>query len=280
MPPSKLPLTHFLCLPLVTETSKPQLQASLRDFTSELLGAVNDDTAAVIPEKAIRPVGTLHLTLGVMSLTSPERVDGAMGLLEQIDLQHMLREAGTETSQPAPTPLDVSQIEAKGTDLISPLMVTLSSLASMHTPRSTSLLYAIPMDTSHRVLPFCLSLRDTFLEAGFLLPDERPLLLHATILNTIYATDRRSRGTANRRGQGLGEGDPSQNASGSRGHGRKRGKLNMDATNIIQRYDGYEWAKDFRIEKVAICKMGAKKSIGQDGIPVEEYEQVASRPLP
>ncbi|KAI9783044.1 MAG: hypothetical protein M1835_003892 [Candelina submexicana] len=277
MPHMKPPLTHFLCLPLVTEASKPQLQASLRKFSSEVLDAAGDDTAVVIPEKAIRPVGTLHLTLGVMSLMSTERVERASKLLEQVDLLQMLRKADMRTSQPdagSDPAGHASQDEAKGSDLVSPLMVTLSSLVSMHAPKRTSILYANPTDTSNRIQPFCMSLRETFEQAGFLAADDRPLLLHATVMNTIYATDRRSRGP-NRRGKGLGN-----RGSSERGHGMKKGKLTIDAAELIHRYKGYEWAKGFRIEKVAICKMGAKKSIDQDGNAVEEYEEITSRSLP
>ncbi len=284
MAPLKLPLTHFLCLPLVTEISKPQLQSSLRKFTSEILGARNnEDTANIIPEKAIRPIGTLHLTLGVMSLTSPERVDGAWKLLEEIDLLRILREAGAQnpqlTSAQADGGANGSQKQVAGSGPVSPLMVTLSSLTSMHSPSSTSILYASPTDTSNRVLPFCLDLREKFMQAGFLLPDNRPLLLHVTIMNTIYATDRRSRGKTHG-GKRWDRGGSSQNATGERGHGLKKGKLTIDATDIIQNYENYEWATDVKIEKVAICKMGAKKSVDQDGNMVEEYEEVTSKPLP
>ncbi|KAI9697287.1 MAG: hypothetical protein M1836_004851 [Candelina mexicana] len=264
------------------KASKPQLQASLRKFSSEVLDAAGDDTAVVIPEKAIRPVGTLHLTLGVMSLMSAERVDRASELLEQVDLLQMLRKADMQTSQPdakSDPAGHASQDEAAGSDLVSPLMVTLSSLNSMHAPKRTSILYANPTDTSNRVQPFCMSLRETFEQAGFLLADDRPLLLHATIMNTIYATDRRSCGPT-RRGKGLDNRGASEITDGERGHGMKKKKLTIDAAELIQKYKGYEWAKDFRIEKVAICKMGAKRSIDQDGNAVEEYEEVTGRALP
>lgn len=40
------------------------------------------------------------------------------------------------------------------------------------------------------------------------------------------------------------------------------------------------WAKDFPIEKLAICKMGAKKIIGgNEEIVGEEYEETASIPF-
>jgi AKAP7 2'5' RNA ligase-like domain len=100
------PLTHFLCIPLVTETSKPQLGASLRQFqesvsTKFLDGLPVDSTprefgtpprAPLISPKAIRPVGTIHFTLGVMSLENENRVQEAVDYLESLDLSNMAME--------------------------------------------------------------------------------------------------------------------------------------------------------------------------------------------
>ena len=85
-------------------------------------------------------------------------------------------------------------------------------------------------------------------------PDDRPLKLHATIVNTIYAK------SGGRLGQGL---------------------LRFDATEFVERFKDSVWAEDIRIEKIAICKMGAKKLFTPDGkIVGEEYEMVASVDLP
>jgi hypothetical protein len=99
----KIPLTHFLCLPLVTEISNPQLEASLREFrgsvaTKYLDGLPADDAplgfgqaprAPLIPPKAIRPIGTIHFTLGVMSLESEEKVDEAVEYLQGLNLKNL-----------------------------------------------------------------------------------------------------------------------------------------------------------------------------------------------
>ena len=68
------------------------------------------------------------------------------------------------------------------------------------------------------------------MDAGFLVKDERPLLLHATLVNTIYVPGVR----------------------GSRG----------DARDVLGRYEDTVWGRG-RVEKVVICRMGAKKR--QDG---------------
>lgn len=103
------PLTHFLCLPLVTNISKPQFEASIHQFqqllsTKFLDGLPADDTprefgqaprAPWIPPKAIRPVGTIHFTLGVMSLDTDDRVQQAVEYLKSLDLKTMAAEEGS-----------------------------------------------------------------------------------------------------------------------------------------------------------------------------------------
>lgn len=87
--------------------------------------------------------------------------------------------------------------------------------------------------------------------------DTRPLLLHATIVNTIYAKGARG----------------SKNGQSSRGKPHK-GKITFDATSVLEEYKDYVWMKDVRIEKVAICKMGAKKLVDEEGKETGDEEYV------
>lgn len=72
--------------------------------------------------------------------------------------------------------------------------------------------------------------------------DDRGLLLHATIINTIYVKG---------------------------GRGKKGPKLTIDARDIIDRYDDYVWVEDMAVDKIAICRMGAKQV---EGVDDQEYE--------
>ncbi|KAL2056797.1 hypothetical protein ABVK25_003192 [Lepraria finkii] len=217
MPP-KPQLTHFLCLPLITATSRPQFQAALQRFTSEV-AAPNEAGEAQLPPKAIRPVGALHLTLGVMSLLTPERLDAACTMLREFEITDLLRTC----SDSFPATLST---------------VTFSGLHAMQSPTRTSSLYTAPTVSATPLLPFCATLRQAFIDAGFLVPEDRQMKLHATIVNTIYAREAKS---------------------GKKRWGKGRGKL--DARELIEKYKDFEWAKDFRIEKVAICEMGAKNIV-------------------
>ncbi len=113
----KPPLTHFLCLPLLSPTSIPQLKASLaylKSVIGALQPAIEDadasagvggqtrppQTRPLVPAAAFRPLGTLHLTLGVMNLRDPVRLPGALQLLEDLDLQALLSGVSVGKSSP------------------------------------------------------------------------------------------------------------------------------------------------------------------------------------
>lgn len=282
--PKKPPLTHFLCLPLVTASSKPQLEASLQSFRDDVSpnesthtneantapeGSTNasNQTATRIHPKAIRPVGVLHCTLGVMSLNE-EQLNEAITLLKSIDIEHLLSTATASSPEPPNTqPTNQTDPPSSLSTPISPpptnpkpLQIDLKSLTSMHSPQSTSILYTAPTDPSSRLHPFCLSLQSLFRAHDLLVPDSRPLKLHATLVNTIYAKGR---------GRGSGHG-PDANAP-----------LKFDARGLLERYEGCVWAEGVLLDRVAICEMGAKKVVGEGGeVLGEEYVEVASVALP
>ena len=106
----KPPLTHFLCLPLITSTSKPQLEASIASFRENHViaserpqqTASENGVTRIIHPKAIRPVGSMHCTLGVMSLDQ-DRLQKAIKLLESLDItQLLLLSSETHTLPPPP----------------------------------------------------------------------------------------------------------------------------------------------------------------------------------
>lgn len=231
-PQLKPPLTHFLCIPLVNDTSQPVLTASLRRFREEASSLVRAkaeeadiedasrgakvDTERLLEvlekdERAVRPVGTLHLTLGVMSLSAeqtastdagqkeegdgstqdvdakPKTLSNAQALLESLDVTPLI--AGPTPSTRASEEADANAASTAQPSSPPPLSVILKGLRSMHAPAKTSFLYTSPTDATDRLQPFCQTLKDAFVEKGLMLDEKRKgkLKLHATVLNTIYA---------------------------------------------------------------------------------------------
>lgn len=44
----------------------------------------------------------------------------------------------------------------------------------------------------------------------------------------------------------------------------------------MERYEGWEWARDVRIEKVTICEMGARDVLEGGEVVDQVYREVAS----
>ena len=290
----KPPLTHFLCLPLISSTSKPQLEASIASFREHVSSENPQGTASengvtrVIHPKAIRPVGAMHCTLGVMSLDH-DRLDKAIELLQTLNITQLLSTNAADAPPLSPTtttttttvhPGDITPKEpstdkdarrislrrpvsppaeraSRATTTGDPLTIDLTGLVSMHVPEKTSIVYIEPRDSSERLYTFCLALQDIFKREGFFVPDDRELKLHATLVNTIYAKGRKSQG-----------------------HGsRANAPMKIDARALLNKYADFVWAKDVVLDRIAICEMGAKKRIENGDVVGEEYTEVASVPL-
>lgn len=253
MPPKTPPprLTHFVCIPLVTPASRPQLQASLDAFRQSVTNKSTPENPDGIPERAIRPVGTLHLTLGVMSLLTKERVDGAIACLKSLDLRALLAAVGE------PLRDDHNETAQKPLERSKQLKITLKGLTSMHDPSQTSVLYASPIDTHGTLQAVSQAIRDRFIKNGYMIAENRPLLLHATILNTVYVPGVR-------------------NQSGTGGHGKKKARLVINSKTLLDDWEDYEWMSDVEVEKIALCRMGARKVQGGDG---DDEEYIVERAL-
>lgn len=298
--PNKPQLTHFLCLPLVNAGSRPQLEKSLEGFKKEL------EKEGVVPLKAVRPVGTLHLTLGVMAL-DVVGVEGVERCLNEVDFRGLL---GDSTSIPAegdrkPTEVAISVTDkqhSRSTQDIEPISIDLKGLVPMQPHEKISILYAEPIDATSRLYSFASALRDHFADRGFLIEDSRPLKLHATIINTIYAKakghparKRAPQPSKSESAADMHDGEESalspeneqttpltarsEIPDRSEGHGpNAKSLLKFDARELIAQYKDFVWAENVSIEKVQICKMGAKKILNEDGdVVAEEYEEVHGR---
>lgn len=225
----------------------------------------------------------MHCTLGVMSLDQ-DRLDKAIKLLQSLDITQLLRSTNAADTPPGTSTVDQQQEiitpkeplakderpislrrpvsppsaeRASRAATSDPLTIDLKGLVSMHVPEKTSIVYIEPCDSSERLYPFCLALQEIFKREGILVPDDRKLKLHATLVNTIYAKGRKSQG-----------------------HGSKaNAPMKIDARALLDKYADFVWAKDVVLDRIAICEMGAKKRIENGEVVGEEYTEVASVPL-
>ncbi|KAL4891963.1 AKAP7 2'5' RNA ligase-like domain-containing protein [Aspergillus ambiguus] len=390
------PLTHFLCLPLVNSVSLPQLESSIASFKATMSSCFQPDENGsptlqpLIPDGAIRPVGTLHLTLGVMSLPTKERLDEALRFFQSLDFASILSEAGNIAKKRGHGTTGALPSNDGPNMSNRPFTISLESLHALPKARSATVLHAAPVDPTSRLYPFCELLRDRFLEAGFLQgevkhdksrdggqkpedkvstgsetvgrteapvdessleemqadvagqpvrasattnsgkPKARRLLLHATVVNTIYIKGRRQKSGhqkgKNRRAQysfdardilahykdyyvdsdrttprnslgnitgqaekeipsGGKESTSEDTGSSSKGSVEKRPGTISDQQADDRSHNPFIWAKDFPLDSVCICEMGAKKldpAGDRDGMNArlgEKYTVVAKRRL-
>lgn len=312
------PLTHFLCVPLVTPTSKKSLEVSLGQFSNgvtqqdrnildtkdpEARTASNKDLQVIHP-RTVRPVGALHLTLGVMSLNN-EKLTEATDYLTGVDV-HDLIERTTHSSAKAlksvsqmHTSDEAPAIERELTPPVTeqdegPLEIRLQGVQSMHAAHKTSILYVAPTDATDRLYPFCVALQKLFRDEGFLVEDSRPLKLHATVVNTIYAKPRKqqtrskndartSENTELPKDTTAGDRVPNDDNAGSSNRGINAGASSrtIDATAILEAYKDFVWADRIVLDRISICEMGAEKVFDNEGKEIgAEYTEVASVSLP
>lgn len=235
--------THFLCIPL----SSTQLRRSLASFAAD----VTSIQSFALPPDAIRPAGTLHLTLGVMSLPRPDQVEQALTLLRQIQVKDIVSEARSSGTHAAThtTATNADAASAAGTGSgpqpgSGKIIISIKGLHAMQTPSRTTVLYAPPVDSEGGMLyEVCKSIKRRFTDSGLMIDEGRALLLHTTVVNTRYV-----------KGSG-------------RGSNGKR--MELDARDILSKYEDYEWADGVEVSRLALCKMGAKKD-GDDAFYEEE----------
>ena len=120
--------THYLNIPVVTPSSRLQLQASFAHFERE--------TASIFPEGAVLNPGWFNLGLGRLRLKSEERIDACSRHLHRLDLGEMLRDAAVAATGGPPNFGDIPYIGnvptfgvATTVDL-SPLKVDVSGIFS------------------------------------------------------------------------------------------------------------------------------------------------------
>ncbi|KAG9624239.1 hypothetical protein KCV04_g12645, partial [Aureobasidium melanogenum] len=173
---------------------------------------------------------------------------------------------------------------------------SLESLEPMQSPSKTSILYIRPQDPTNRLQILCQALRKIFTDAGLLVPDTRPLKLHATIVNTIYIKGRKKKSRASEKArqptteesskdqtteettpQASTQNQGLQANEASSGHGPSaKSSLYINATSLLSTYKNHVWASDIPVERIAICEMGVKKQLSSTGEVIgEAYKEVA-----
>lgn len=153
--------THFIDLPVVTPASRPRV----RSFLESLMKLPAPDS---LPAEGIRPMDTLHLRIGALSLSGDKAFEYPKALLQRLDLKRILRAAGdcamdgqrfdlrrcwSDHNGSAPTAVR----SASSHNIVAPLQVNVGGLFGDF--GSTYELETKIINVSHRSEPFCRSIR-------------------------------------------------------------------------------------------------------------------------
>ena len=253
-------LTHFLCIPLVTASLRPQLMRSM--------GILRDSPASgQVPLQAFVPVDTLSMSLRIMmSLPTPDRFARAEKLLQSLDLNPLTR----ELSKPS---LRVRSIKERFSDVEKTL--SLSPVASMNQPLplrvTLSGLVANPVrnqdimartfvakchDPTFRLNHLCNNLAIIFEAAGLYNPSlSRRLqkllglpLSGVCLIQTSLIPSSKLVPSRHQPGRLKGEERPE-----------------VDSQELVRTFKDFVWADNIRLERLSICRLGFRKRISQQG---------------
>ncbi|KAK9456247.1 kinase A anchor protein [Dipodascopsis uninucleata] len=231
---SRSQLTHFLCIPL----KSPQLATALLDMRNDILA----DRRFDVPKRAFRPAETIHFTLGVMSLSDRKNLQRACDALREIEMPSH------------------------------PLFTGLAGLTAFEgsSKQNANVLFAKPTGPDVQTLQeFSNKVRRKFIDMGLVLEDtpkrtqiSTEVVLHATIINTIYAISNVKI-------------EQAPDANGERKNKIKQIRPKIDARIMLDKYADYKFMDPTHLERLEICKMGERKLAEGGG-----YEMVAFVDLP
>ena len=270
-----LNITHFICIPLATASSKPRLQKSLEFFRTH-------PAAARIPSKALYPIDTLHLNLQIaMSLPTPDRLANAKTLLETLHLGSLTRELSKPSLRQRSVQEMFSELErslslpsASPTHEPFPLRLTLSGLsASIGNDHKARNLRAQCHDPTSRVRHLSHNLGIIFAAAGL------------NDLNAMIANDRilfKSIGlpTPHVRLMNLTLIQSPELVPSRRWPGRLTQKRHpgIESQELVRDFKDFVWADNIILEKLSLCRLGLLQGIRRAG-PYAQLTEVCSVPL-
>ena len=169
----RLGITHFLCIPLATSTSRPMISDVYRKI-------MHDPASSNIPKPCFKYPEQLHVNLGNLRLDTPQRLDQALTLLRSLDIQSILHDTFySSTSYTRSTTKTISSSN-------SILDVSLKGIhPDPRQPRNSKesfTLYASVFDKSGLLPRVCVAIYQAFSDANLVSCDPDPGLLSRRLL--------------------------------------------------------------------------------------------------
>lgn len=260
-------LTHFICIPLVTASSRPQLTRSL--------GLLRDSpVSGNVPLRAFVPIDTLKMSVKItMSLPTPDRFAMAEKLLQSLDLNSLTRELSKpslrersikERFADLKKSLSLSPVASMNQPL--PLRVTLSGLIASPTGYHDIMahtFYAQCHDPTFRVNHLCNNLAIIFEAAGLYNPSSSYRIQKSVgfALSGVCLIQ-----------TGLIPSSEFVPARRQPGKLQRSKSLKIDSRDLVRTFKEFVWADNIRLERLSICQLGFHKRARQQGLDAQLLE--------
>lgn len=256
--------THYLNIPLATQSSRPQLRASFTHFERE--------TSRTIPKGSVLNPDFANLMLARLKLKSQNQIDACTKHLHGLDMHEMLRIAAVNATRGPPNFTSLPYYEEVPLSLGVATTVDNSALkvdiSGIHSPTldpsHTSTLCTSILDRTHRLQHFKHLLLESLSRAGFLATAfHGRMSIVQTILTTGWLSGR-SYNPKTRRWTNPG----------------RRKAPTFDASDLIRNWNGFVWATDVQLEKICVIPLGYAEKLPSGGARQKQMKEIDRIPLP
>lgn len=257
-------LTHFLRIPFATSISTPQLQQSI-------LQVARDPIAAALPQAAWSYPSQVHFAITSLSLKSPDRVNAAVQLLQELDMPQIADHIATSFPKNHPVQPAVKDISIREEEALvsgQAPVVALQGLQEVRRmanyPQATKDLHCHVKENKPFLAHFRSLVRVELEKAGFVpvSPLEPSGIVACTLMYTKYLRTSVWLGKPVLKGKTC------------------RLQPNFDASDLHIKYENFPWTTDFPLEKLCITEFGLKDFLKDGKVVGTGYRDIACVPLP
>ncbi len=277
-------LTHFIAIPLLSPVSRPQ-------FRNSITRLLDDPSAATVPRHDIRPLGTLHIGLGAMSLTTPERFAKSTEILRNVNFKSILKVAARGSKEgiafdaerisqegSSPTMTHVGSAPRNG---VAPVSVSLRGLHCGRIGAEADALFlgTNVVDLTHRLHHLRETIQHAYRDVGL------QILTNSSDAETSRARKENQASSVFSMGILRSTCQPPRKIPDRKHRGKLRNSPapRYDFRELVNQYKDRTWSEDIRLDRVSICQMGLTQSIARHGGGIDSdlgLSEVFSVPLP
>lgn len=247
-------ITHFLRIPFATPESTPQFLQSLRHVSQ-------DPIAAALPQAAWKTPNELYQSMGPLSLLKPGRLDGAIRLLRELDMDQIARAIAARSDTDIVTN---STCRSSGmVQAVQAPIISLQGLGLIPAYERTRELTCDVKGDRRWIEQFKLIVSKIFQDADLIRlssPMSRPLCLKLMTTKYLRTDEPNTKPTLKGRNAFL---QPS-----------------FDASDLFAKYRDFKWTTDFPLERLCISELGLKDIVRNGEVVGMGYRDIASVPLP